>query len=37
MLKAQGKPYGANKIVEKNMSSIQASGYPALNSMRTVL
>ena len=38
MLKAQGKPYGANKIVEKNMSSIQASGYPALNCVgRTVV
>ena len=38
MLTAQGKPYKANEVTaEKNVGAITASGYPALNSVRTVL
>ena len=37
MINAQGKPYRANEIMEKNMSSIQASGYLVLNSVQVVL
>ena len=38
MITAQGKQYKANKVTaEKNVGAITASGYPALNSVRTVL
>ena len=38
MLTAQGKQYKANEVTaEKNVGTITASGYPALNSVRTVL
>ena len=38
MITAQGKQYKANEVtLEKNVGAITASGYPALNSVRTVL
>ena len=38
MITAQGKQYKANEVTsEKNVGAITASGYPALNSVRTVL
>ena len=38
MTTAQGKQYKANEVTaEKNVGAITASGYPALNSVRTVL
>ena len=37
MLNTQGKQYQANKVAEKNMGAISASGYSALNSVRAVL
>ena len=37
MITAQGKQYKANKITEKTVGAITASGYPALNSVQAVL
>ena len=38
MISAQGKQYKANEVTaEKNVGNITASGYPALNSVRTIL
>ena len=38
MISAQGKQYKANEVTaEKNVGAITASGYPALNSVRTIL
>ena len=38
MITAQGKQYKANEVTaEKNVGAITASGYPASNSVRTIL
>ena len=38
MITAQGKQYKANEVTtEKNVGAVSASGYQALNSVRTVL